>query len=66
MEKKKNCPKHNKMECIECIELYGFYIDNAEEFEACIEHEDKKRFQFKTSPKDCDKCKHIDIRLVLN
>ena len=56
------CLQHNESKCLECIEMFGFYIDNDEEFEACEEHEGIKLFYFKTSPKDCIKCSVIDIR----
>merc|ERR1712213_212529 len=55
-----NCPKHDKEECLECIQVYGFYNEIVEEFEACKDHEDIKLFLFKTSSKDCQKCKVID------
>ena len=60
--KHQNCPKHDKEECFECIQVYGFFNVIDKEFEACEDHEDIKRFLFKTSPEECKKCKIIDKR----
>ena len=62
--KKQECPEHDLLDCYDCIEIYGFYVANYQEGEACEEHEDKKTFDFTTTTKDCIKCGTIDKRFV--
>ena len=63
-EKTIPCPKHGVKECQECIQLYGFYIVDHDEIEACADHEDRKIFRFKIPTSNCEKCKVIDIRYI--
>ena len=60
----RECVTHQIKECVECIEMYGFYIEEYRFIEACEKHENKKPFELKKPHgwKSCEKCKDINIR----
>ena len=65
ISKKQVCPEHQMLDCYDCIDMYGFYVPNYKEIEACEYHEDKNPFEFTKPIKGCDKCEIIDKRFVL-
>ena len=66
MSKKHECPEHDLFDCYDCIQTYGFYVENYQENEACENHEDKPRFEFSTPTESCKKCGSIDKRFIFH
>ena len=59
------CIKHDKDECLECISVYGLYLERYYYFEACTEHENKKPYQSDFPTSICQKCRMINCRYTL-
>ena len=62
IKKSQECPEHHLMDCYDCIEVYGFFVENFEEVEVCEFHEDVEPFEYTRSTSDCDKCERINKR----
>ena len=60
------CIKHGTDECLECIGVYGLYLERYYYFEACAQHENKKPYESSIPSSQCEKCKMINFRYILH
>ena len=57
-----SCIKHEDNDCLECIQMYGFYVEEYQCFEECKEHENKKPYESKYRTRGCEKCQKNNVR----